>query len=301
MVFNKNTNLFARAIFTIALFAISSHSLAQDAPPSGAALNRLSERIDTIEQQLRTITGKIEETQFSSNQATSSQNTQISEIERRMQDLEVRVNSSGVATTKPAVPKPAPVENKADVIEPIVTGEITAPDVIPAAPSGQPIPKSDAVPATEDALVTAPTVEPLGTVNADGTPQAGTPEALYEKAFKLLKESNYADSTTEFDTFINLHPNHSLAGNAQYWLGETYYAREDFSNAAKAFAKGYQKYRTAPKAADNLLKLGLSLQSLGAKDDACVTYTQLIKEYSDAASSLLDRAKTEKTRLECGA
>ena len=55
------------------------------------------------------------------------------------------------------------------------------------------------------------------------------------------------------------YPNDPLAGNAQYWLGETYYVRKDYKNAAAAFAEGYQKYPKGPKAADDLLKLGMSL------------------------------------------
>ena len=60
-----------------------------------------------------------------------------------------------------------------------------------------------------------------------------------------------------------------LAGNAQYWLGETYYVRKDYENAATAFALGYQKYPKSAKAADDLLKLGMSLGNLGKKPDAC--------------------------------
>ena len=70
-------------------------------------------------------------------------------------------------------------------------------------------------------------------------------------------------------SFIQRYPNDSLAGNAQYWLGETYYVRKDYNNAAAVFAEGYQKYPKGGKAADNLLKLGMALGQLGQKTDAC--------------------------------
>lgn len=298
MRIRTNYKFLTGAVLTIALVSTST-SMAQESqtaiitPPSGTALNTLAERIDTIEQQLRTITGKIEETQFTANQALNEKNQQLADMERRMNDLEVRVNSAGVTTaeTAPRTQVPAPIQNKATLIAPSNDED----------QDEAPTTATDSALATDDALETAPSVENMGTLSADGQAQAGTAEALYESAFKLLKESKYDESAKAFENFLTTHPKHEWAGNAQYWLGETYYAREDFSNAAKSFAKGYQLYRTSPKAADNLLKLGLSLQSLGAKEDACVTYAQLIKEYSNAADSLIERAKTEQERLVCGA
>ena len=69
-------------------------------------------------------------------------------------------------------------------------------------------------------------------------------------------------------------PQDYLAGNAQYWMGETYYVRGRYQDAAVTFAEGYQKYPTNSKAPDNLLKLGMSLGQLGKKADACVAFAQ---------------------------
>ena len=60
-------------------------------------------------------------------------------------------------------------------------------------------------------------------------------------------------------SFVERYPKDPLAGNAQYWLGETFYVRKDYSNAATAFAQGYEKYPKGAKASDDLLKLGMSL------------------------------------------
>ena len=65
-----------------------------------------------------------------------------------------------------------------------------------------------------------------------------------------------------FKAFVQRNPQHVLAGNAQYWLGETYYARRDYQNAMVAFAEGYKAYKTSPKGPDNLLKLGVTLAVL---------------------------------------
>ena len=76
-------------------------------------------------------------------------------------------------------------------------------------------------------------------------------------------------------TFIKNHPDNSLTSNAHYWLGETYYVRGKYGDAAAAFAEGYQKFPKSSKAADNLLKLGMSLGQLNQKKEACLSFAEL--------------------------
>ena len=82
--------------------------------------------------------------------------------------------------------------------------------------------------------------------------------------------------------FIQAHPDHELSGNAQYWLGETYYVRKNYEDAVVAYLEGYQKYPKNQKAPDNLLKLGMSLANLGKKQEACATFTQLRQKFPKA-------------------
>lgn len=262
-----------------------------EAPPSGAALNRVNERIDQLEQQLRVLTNKSEENQFQIQQLKDAQTKALADMQRQLQDIDVRLNSAGLSG-KSAVAPSAPAV--------AATTTTTTPA---ASESAEPVTASGATP-TDDpnaALAAAPSVKPLGSVSASGEAQPGTPESEYEAAYTLLKGKDYKSAQTAFAAFLKANPNHDLAGNAQYWLGETYYSQKDYKNAAKAFAEGYQKHRRAPKAADNLLKLGLSLQALDKKEDACVTFQQFKKEYQDASSSLKARADEEITKLECGA
>ena len=124
--------------------------------------------------------------------------------------------------------------------------------------------------------------------------------ALYDAAFQALREQKYDRAEAGFKKFLDEHGNDALAGNAQYWLGETYYVRGNYAEAAKVFATGYQKYPQSGKAPDNLLKLGLSLAQAGKKEDACVTLQQLRKQYSNAAAVIKQRAEDEQKKLNCG-
>ena len=95
------------------------------------------------------------------------------------------------------------------------------------------------------------------------------------------------------------YPNSSLIGNANYWLGETYYARGLFEQAVGIFADGFTKYKKNSKAADNLLKLGLTMNKLNKKQEACTAFKSLATEFPKADNRLKDRAKAEAKKLQC--
>ena len=130
-------------------------------------------------------------------------------------------------------------------------------------------------------------------------PKALPPSEQYNFAFALLRRADYAGAAQALQTFIQRYPNDALAGNAQYWLGETYYVRRDYGNAAVAFAEGYQKYPRGGKAADSLFKLGMALDQLGQKADACRALARLDHDFPSAPAPIKERASDEKKRLGC--
>ena len=134
---------------------------------------------------------------------------------------------------------------------------------------------------------------------APSAPAAGG-DQLYHDAFKKLQDGDYAGAERGFKSFVQSNPQHTLAGNAQYWLGETYYARRDYQNAMTAFAEGYKTYKTSPKGPDNLLKLGITLAVLGRKPDACAVFSRFGQDYPKASDLLKRRAEQERQKNACG-
>jgi tol-pal system protein YbgF len=128
---------------------------------------------------------------------------------------------------------------------------------------------------------------------------AGSPKDQYDYAFDLLKRAEYAEAEQALRQFIGAYPHDPLAGNAQYWLGETYYVRNNYSEAAAQFLKGYQTYPQSPKAPDNLFKLGLTLTILGKVQEACTAYQRFDREYAGAPGALKRRVTDERQRLGC--
>ena len=125
------------------------------------------------------------------------------------------------------------------------------------------------------------------------------PQQLYEQAYGYLLQKDYGSAEAGFDDFLKRHSGHQLAGNAQYWLGETYYVRGQYRAAAAAFLKGYQTYSRSPKAPECLLKLAMSLQRLGQKDAACSSFNELATKYPNPPAHVRSIAQTERQRSGC--
>ena len=128
----------------------------------------------------------------------------------------------------------------------------------------------------------------------------GTARQQYEYAFGKLKTRNYDDAENALRAFVDRHPDDPLAGNAMYWMGETYYVRKQFSEAARIFLDAYQRFPKGNKAPDNLFKLAKSLSQIGEDKSACTTYAELVKTFPSANQRILNGARSDMTRLGCG-
>jgi tol-pal system protein YbgF len=141
--------------------------------------------------------------------------------------------------------------------------------------------------------------EPVETASLEGTaPAADTPEQLYELSYESLLRKRYGEAEAGFRTFVQKHPEHDLAGNAEFWLGETYYVQSNYNAAAQAFLTGYQSYPKNRKAPDNLLKLGMSLKQLGQKDQACTAFATIEAKFPKAMETR-KRAQDESQKAGC--
>lgn len=125
-----------------------------------------------------------------------------------------------------------------------------------------------------------------------------SPEALYERSNESLLRRQFSDAEAGFSSFVSKYPDHGLAGSAQYWLGETYYAQGNFRQAAQNFLHGYKNYPKSRRAPDSLLKLGISLNKLGQSQQACAAFGALGGEFPNAVNAK-KRAQAEFKRAGC--
>jgi tol-pal system protein YbgF len=125
------------------------------------------------------------------------------------------------------------------------------------------------------------------------------PKKAYDAAYGYLQQRDYGAAEAAFDAFVKRYPNDPLAGNAQYWLGESLYVRGQYRAAAGAFLKGYQSYSHNAKAPESLLKLAMSLQRLGQKDAACASYVEFSAKFPNAPPHVKAVAEIERQRAGC--
>ena len=145
------------------------------------------------------------------------------------------------------------------------------------------------------------TTQGASTQTANTTQAASAPRAIPENpriAYNFGREAllrrDFVLAETTFKTFLERWPQDTLAGNAAYWLGETYYADQKYSAAANAFIDTYTTYRTSPKAPDSLLKLAMSLGHLNNLSPACDALQALEDEFPDASQTTRQMARVKK-------
>lgn len=151
---------------------------------------------------------------------------------------------------------------------------------------------------TDDDLTAGVTPEVATTTTTTLLPP-GNEMDQYNFAFSLLRKADYEGAEIAFNEFITVYPETELNGNAYYWLGSIHFHRNDFQNAAIAFLKGYKSDATGPKAANNLLNLGVTLSRLDRNAEACATFGELANKFPEAAQTLLDEASDEAAVAGC--
>lgn len=266
------------------------------APP--AAVSQLQLTTDALEEQLRRLTGQVEELDFQVRQMNQRMDRLVADVDFRLRELEQAGAPAGSAAAPrgatqpiaPSVPRaPGEVTVSGDpgasrIIGTLTESQLRAAGVEPATDAGSS--------GGEEAAAQVAATDP-------GALPPGTPRERYDHARQFLLRRDFEGAEAALAAFVGAHPEDALAGNAQYWLGETFYVRGDYATAARAFAEGFQRYPDSSKAPDNLLKLGMSLAQLDQSEDACITLKKLQIEYPDAPASIVQRADREIGRLRC--
>ncbi|HEX2152267.1 MAG TPA: tol-pal system protein YbgF, partial [Stellaceae bacterium] len=253
--------------------------------PDGAAAVNAQLRMDRLEAEMRDLTGRVEEYA-----------NRLEQMRRRVEQLNGNAESRFGHTSGPgpqgpvaaAMPPPRSArppgsyEDEPGGPTPIL-GTLTPPGTPPGSPPRSNQPASAASPPQA----------------ADAVLPGGSATEKYNYAFGLMKDANYPAAEAAFKEFVEAHPKDQMAGNAQYWLGETYFARGKYREAASAFAEVYKRYPKSLKAPDALLKLGMSLAGADQKQNACVALAKLGEEFPKAAASVRQRGASEMKKLGC--
>jgi len=250
---------------------------------------RLDVRMTQLEQDLRTVTGRLEEVAFQLRRLDERLNKALADMEYRLSQPRSG-DASEVGGGASMASAAAPTAGAAGAAAGTAAGAGAAarpPASGPASTGGGGSGETDAAKSR-----TAP---PAAAASVAGLP----PREQYARSLGLLEKRSYEDAAAGFSEFLKNNPNDPLADNARYWLGETYYARGDYARSAQLFLDGYEKNKAGPKAPDTLLKLGLSLSALDKKKEACATFRELGKVFPSAPETVRERAAQESKRIAC--
>lgn len=135
------------------------------------------------------------------------------------------------------------------------------------------------------------------TANADSSAdsparqQGIDPLEVYNAAYLDLSKANYQLALQGFQTFIQSFPQSDLADNAQYWLGEVYYAQKDYSKAIEEFKKVAEIYPRGDKVAAALLKIGYSHFNQGDQETGKKFLRIVTERFPNSEAARLARSR----------
>ena len=230
---------------------------------------QLEVRLTAIQDEMRQLRGKVEESEFQVKKLSEN-------FEKLQRDNELRFSEMAAAGKSAA---PAPAENNG-----IVTSE---------GGNNTPIqPAQPGMTTAGDGVLKMPD-------KSIDEQNFATPRDHYNYAFRLLNQTKYTEAASVFNSFTKKYPKDPLVGNAYYWEGETYYIRRDYISAADFFRQGFEALPNGPKAADNLLKLAMSLNALKRDKEACVVLQQINAKFKQTSISVNEKAMQEQKRIGC--
>jgi tol-pal system protein YbgF len=180
------------------------------------------------------------------------------------------------AVASPPVPRPATPKVATPAPEPVAPSPTAPSPTSPAPSSPAPAPAN---PGEEPAAI-----DPLSPAN----------QALYDRGYTLFHQGHYVDAEASFQRFLQANPKSELADNAQYWIGECRYSRNDVKGALAAFREVVEKFPKGNKVADAMLKAGQCMEAMGDKEGARVTYREVNRRFPGTVAAAVAEERRAK-------
>lgn len=236
----------------------------------------LTARVDALETQLQTLTGQTEQNAFQLRELEKQFTAYKAEMDKRFADPAAAVPATTPASLAPTVKPPA-----------------TTPTVT-ATPVKKPATTPAAKPATSDAAR-------LALVKKVEVPASGNEtKDAYDYGYRLWEAKLYPEAQAQLKTVVAKWPKSSQASFAQNLLGRAYLDEGKPSLAAVAFYNNYKDRPSGARAPHSLMYMGVALDKLGRKADACKAFRELDEVYGDKApQDVQTDAAAAKTKAGC--
>jgi len=255
-----------------------------------SGLLEMLQQIELLQQEVAKLRGEIEVNNHVIDQMKKRQRDLYTDIDRRLQSIETPATGNQTSATKTLGSNP-PLETlgQAETVSPPQNQDQTQAEALALTveETDTQTPEQQVVPITE--TVTTTITETTSEPESDEVQI----QAEYQKAFKLLKQSQYDQAIKAFDTFLKAHPQNQYSDNAQYWMAEALYVKRQYVDAIKEYNNLVSNYPESQKVPHGLLKIGYSYQELGKADEAKLWYTDVKQRFPGSTASRLanDRLK----------
>jgi TolA-binding protein len=216
-------------------------------PPSGSSdlVAQLLTRVDALEEQVRQLRGRIDQTQ-------NEVQRQGAELGKRMEDMAFQSQNpqgSVLGGTSPG-PRPAPMQ--------------AAPP--PPQPPG-------------NLALLPPSTSLGGPPGPSGGPVRRTPELAIQEGNAALARRDYPAAEQAAREVLSGNRTSPRAYDAQFLLAQALMGQRQYSQAAIAFDDAYNRSKVGLHAPDALVGLANSLIAINEKKAACDTLSKLRAEY----------------------
>jgi len=242
--------------------------LRSDLDSNTATLKTLVQQsLDSVNQlgsQMGTLQKIVQEVQANTGSSISSMTQQTQGISDNVQDVQARVAKLSQQMTD--------IQNLLQSIDARVAGNSPAGASSDASPSGAPAPGAEN-PETPGAGPDNSASAPMAPISAD---------TLYRNALRDYNSANYTLARQEFSDYLKNFPQNDLASNAQFYLGEIYYAQNNFKSAIASYDKVLANYPKSFKQGASLLKKGMAELELGLKASGTRDLREVVHRFPES-------------------
>ena len=318
---------FPRALLVSAMLACvwlpssaSAQLFGSSAPPP-VDVSSLLLRLDRLEKEVRSLTGQLEQTQFELRRLQEQSGRAPIEEARPPGRRSDMLDPSQAPQSSQAPPARGPLDGRPGIAGPLGGAPAIDPMDDPNAPldllnprrpraSGQAQQSGPSQGGPSQGLGLAPGPAQLGATPPSAPLQASVettaaapvipgPRGEYEAAIALVRANQLDEAEASLKGFLERYPNGQLTPGAAYNLGDIYARRGRHREAAEQFLKVSTDFSKASQAPQSLLRLGQSLEKLGATEQACAAWGEIGRKYPNAGATIKTGADRDMKRVQC--
>jgi tol-pal system protein YbgF len=219
----------------------------------------LRAKMDALNEEMRTLTGRIEEIQYLLNRQTQVDAESVNVKEDKIDRLAKTAKSN---------------DDRIYRIEQYLNFE----------PSKQ-------IPSTEKPVEKSTTK--IAPAPAGQSKQELPEDEIYRLAKQAFDQGDSDAARKKFQELIQRYPNSERTDNAQFWIGEIYYREKWYEKAILEYQKVIEKYPKGNKVPASLLKQGFAFSNLGDKSNSRLILEELIKKYPNSNEAKIAKDKVK--------